>query len=156
MGCGGVWGVGGGWGGLVTSRSPPPHVCSVLSRFMLFCGRLTYWLGAWGVVRHRPVLAPITLLSSPGKHTRMSPLYRFKLLCIGFCICRSIYLLIVYTYIQTSIYMCLSECVPICVSMCICTCICLCTCTMYIYMYMYMCLCLLGYMHIYIYVHVYV
>ena len=89
-------------GGLVTSRSPPPHVCSVLSRFMLFCGRLTYWLGAWGVVRHRPVLAPIALLSSPGKHTRMSPLYRFKLICIGFCICRSIpsHCLYVYTDIH--------------------------------------------------------
>ena len=45
MGCGGVWG---GGRGLVTSRSPPPHVCSVRSRFMLFCGRLTYWPGLGG------------------------------------------------------------------------------------------------------------
>ena len=49
MGCGGVWGGGrGGWGGLVTSRSPPQHVCSVRSPFMSFRGRLTYWLGLGG------------------------------------------------------------------------------------------------------------
>ena len=50
--------MGGGVGGLVTSRSPPPYVCSVRSRFMFFCGCLTYWcsfqgwgLGGWGGVR---------------------------------------------------------------------------------------------------------
>ena len=51
----GFGGVGGGWGGLVTSGSPAPYVRGVRSRFMFFCGCLMYWcsfqgwgLGGWG------------------------------------------------------------------------------------------------------------
>ena len=52
MGCGGVWGglggVGGGWGGVSNVALSSATFCSVRSRFMLFCGRLTYWLGLGG------------------------------------------------------------------------------------------------------------
>ena len=103
----------GGVGGLVTSGSPPPHVCSVRSRFMFLCGCLTCRLF---FLRLLCVKAPKSKLNT----NLLRPIYMYMSICAS---------------ISMYLFLCTCICANICMCVHACTCTAICICTYHLVLY---------------------
>ena len=104
-----------GPGGLVTSGSPLPHVCSVRSRFMFLCGCLTYRLFFLRLLR-ACVKAPKSKLNT----NLLRPIYMYMSVCAS---------------ISMYLFLCTCICANICMWVHACTCTTICICTYHLILY---------------------